>query len=235
MRRAFVEHQQARRAHQRPRHRYHLLLAAAHRAGELARPLGQFREALVGAPHPFGTLGGGREPAAQLQVLLDRHLAEELPALGHQRDAAVHHIDGARFRLDDPLVQPQLAGARQQAGDRLQQRGLAGAVRAEDDRQTGPSLQRQVAQHRQRAIAGAQAFDAQVRRRRDRGPLARHDRPSGRGRRAKDRRHADTHGAPAATGILISPRVGVRAPTEAAVLLTVSMSPPRARRRGRRR
>ena len=55
-------------------------------------------------------------------------------------------------------VEQHHAAARDQAGERLQQRGLAGAVGAEDHGQPGPALQRQVAQHQEGPVAGAQAL-----------------------------------------------------------------------------
>jgi hypothetical protein len=102
------------------------------------------------------------QPAAELEVLGHRHLREQLPAFGHQHQAPLD--DGMVLASGRSLaVEPHVALARDQAVDRLQQRGLAGAVGAQDHRQAGARLQRQVAQHQEGAVAGRQALDLQVR------------------------------------------------------------------------
>jgi hypothetical protein len=106
-------------------------------------------------------LGLGHQPAAELEVLGHRHLREQLPALGHQRDAGAHDL--VRLLRQVVAVERDDAAPRDQARQRLEQRRLAGAVGAEDHGQARARLEREVAQHEERSVAGRQALHLQVR------------------------------------------------------------------------
>ena len=68
--RGLVEHQQARRAHHGARHRHHLLLAAAHGAGQLAwRARAGAGSRRRPAPGARARSAAGDQPAAELEVL----------------------------------------------------------------------------------------------------------------------------------------------------------------------
>ena len=119
--------------HQAAGDRHHLLLAAGERAGGLAPPLGEPRkqgEHLVEAVGIFGRRAFGE--GAELEILGDRHGAEQLPALRHQRKAARRLDVGRQPRHVLALEQHAAAPGRDGAGDRAQRRGLAGAVGADD-------------------------------------------------------------------------------------------------------
>src|SRR5678816_1822493 len=101
-----VEDQEARLGHERAADRQHLLLAARELVAHVRAPLVKTREQLedagdalggrAPAPSPgVGAVAGGiagRRPGARplegAQVLLDREVGEDLPALGHETQAA---------------------------------------------------------------------------------------------------------------------------------------------------
>jgi hypothetical protein len=66
--------------------------------------------------------------AAEQQVVLDGHRAEQRARLGHQRHA-LHHALLERQQADRPAVVVDLAARGQHAHQRVQQGRLAGAVR----------------------------------------------------------------------------------------------------------
>jgi hypothetical protein len=159
--RRLVEHEQARRAHQRARDGDRLLLAAAHRAGELLRALAQLGEVLQHSVEAARTLGLADEPAAELDVLAHRHARKKLPAFGHQRHAGGDDRVGALRQR--PAVERDRAAAPEQAGDGLEQRRLARAVGPEDHREAGPHLEPQLAHDEDGAVARGQALDRELR------------------------------------------------------------------------
>ncbi len=117
--------------HQATGDRQHLLLAAAHRAGELAAPLGEAREEGEGLFDQRRDLAALLDVRAELQVLHHRHLREDQPAFRHQGDAAPHDDvagpSGQHFagEADVALLR------RQHARDHAHRRRLAGAVGAQ--------------------------------------------------------------------------------------------------------
>ena len=67
-----------------------MLLAAAHGAGKLPPALGKPRKQLhdlVDAAAPFAA---GNQEAAKLDIFLDRHVREQMPAFRHQRETLSH-------------------------------------------------------------------------------------------------------------------------------------------------
>ena len=97
--------------------RQHLALAARQRAGELRAALLQAREDredLVHARALVALAGAPAVEAAEQQVVFDRHLAEQLAPLGHQRHAARDHRLDAGPR--DALARERAAAARTAAG-----------------------------------------------------------------------------------------------------------------------
>src|SRR6185369_10945307 len=119
-----------RSGHQRPTDGQHLLLAAGQRAGFLCLAFLQAREEAV---HPLEVglhlcLVLARE-RAHLEVLVDRHPAEDTAALGRLADPELDDlmwpavIDAVAAQLDVALAWLELAR------DRPQRRGLAGAIR----------------------------------------------------------------------------------------------------------
>ena len=122
----------ARPARPRARGRSRAAAAGRPRAPRLAAAeLLQHREEVVGDLERVATAvrAAGREPEAE--VLLDRELAEDPPALRHERHACARDRLGALPPQRAP-AQPDLAGRRRHdAHDRVQRRRLAGAVRAD--------------------------------------------------------------------------------------------------------
>jgi hypothetical protein len=88
--RRLVDQQDLRRQHQRAAERQHLLLAARHRAGELAAPLGEPRERLeAGFEVLLELRARGRAERAEREIFLDgqfRETAGGLPAPAQSRD-----------------------------------------------------------------------------------------------------------------------------------------------------
>ena len=132
--RRFVQRKNLRRGHHRPADGDHLLFAARHGARHLTPPLRQFgkeREDPVEIRRflPLRPVG----ESAQLQVFLNRQVAEYAAPLRHKRDAFFNDPVRAKpvQRLTvkrDSARDPPLANP----GYRFQQRRLARAVRAED-------------------------------------------------------------------------------------------------------
>src|SRR5690606_8208099 len=91
-----VQQEQARPAHQPPPDGAHLLLAAAHRAGQLAALSDQLWEERI---DPVQVLADGPLPIApgvgpHQQVLVHRHPGKQLPPLGHQHNPPPHRVRG---------------------------------------------------------------------------------------------------------------------------------------------
>ncbi len=86
--RRLIEQQHPRAGHQGAADGQHLLLAPRQEAGPLARAFGEDREELVHpGPRPLTCALVGRREAARAQVLGDRQVAEDAPALGDLDDA----------------------------------------------------------------------------------------------------------------------------------------------------
>jgi hypothetical protein len=100
-------------AHQRPPNSDHLLLTTGQRARAPMPQLGQPGQDRVHRPRVALPVTPPTEP----QVVLDREVAEHLPALRHVREPPAHG-DRARRGLED-------------AGERVDQSGLTGAVRSD--------------------------------------------------------------------------------------------------------
>jgi hypothetical protein len=66
--RRLVEHEQPRAADERARERHHLLLAAAHGAGQLRPTLAEPRKEREHPVDAGGALGRRHEPSAELQI-----------------------------------------------------------------------------------------------------------------------------------------------------------------------
>src|SRR5262245_20363938 len=66
--RGLVDEEDARRGHERARHRQHLLLAAAHAAGQLPTPRGQHREGLEGEGQVGRDVGARARPVGAEQA-----------------------------------------------------------------------------------------------------------------------------------------------------------------------
>ena len=132
--RGLVQQQQARARHQRAADGQHLALAARQGGGHLRAPLPQAREDGEDLVHALRLVAQAPAPAreaAQQQVVLHRHLAEQLALFGHQGHAVGHH-DLDAGACDALAVQMDLAARGQQAHGGRQQRGLACAVGADD-------------------------------------------------------------------------------------------------------
>src|SRR5205085_5096400 len=79
--RRLVEDEEPRLRHERPRDGHHLLLASGERPRQLAAALGQPGEELEDTPAPAGLRRvRPRQVGAHVEVLLDRHVGEELAA-----------------------------------------------------------------------------------------------------------------------------------------------------------
>jgi hypothetical protein len=134
--RRLVQQQHLGARHQRAAHGQHLLLAAAHRAGELLGTLLQAREDrehLVDVGVDLG-LVVARE-GAHLQVLGDGHAREGAATFGHHHQALLDQVPRALAADRPPMnsMSPDRHGLR--AGDGLQRGGLAGAVGADQAHQ----------------------------------------------------------------------------------------------------
>ena len=95
-RRRLVEHQHLRFGHQRPAHREHLLLAAAHRSGILTTALGEPREQVeheLLAPRFWAT-----RKRAEGEVLGDGHVREQMAFGRHVRQPATRDPMGRQPR-----------------------------------------------------------------------------------------------------------------------------------------
>src|SRR5436190_6832734 len=127
-----VEEQQPRTLHQCPRHREHLLLAAAERPGLLVPALFEPREVVEGSPEVTlrrAAPGVGAEP----EVLEDRQLRKGAATFGYVRDAKTN--DRLRRAPPEQLPgEPDLATSPDRVRDRAQRRRLPGAVRPEQGR-----------------------------------------------------------------------------------------------------
>jgi hypothetical protein len=148
-------------AHHGARHRHHLLLAAAHGAGELRGALLQARKVVEGALQAFGTQARGQQPATEFEVLGDGHLREQLAALGDQREPAAHAGRGLAARQGGAIEQG-LARARQQPRQRLQQRGLARAVGSEHDGDAGRHVEVHALDDLEAAVARGETAHGQL-------------------------------------------------------------------------
>src|SRR5262245_29220914 len=129
--RRLVQHEHARPPDQRAGERDHLLLAAAHRAGELAPALAEAGKQRERPLEARGTLGPREEPAAELQVLEHGHPREQVPSLGDEDEAGADRR-GGRARRQRAAVERRATAAREEARQRPEQGTLAGAVRADD-------------------------------------------------------------------------------------------------------
>ena len=131
--RRLVEQQHVGPRDERARDRELLLLAARERARRAgARNSRDDREELVdprraASPAPSARRAGEAEP----QVLLDRQLGEDPPALGTSAMPARAIASGARRAASGRRAGSSPADARHDAHDRVQRRRLAGAVRAD--------------------------------------------------------------------------------------------------------
>jgi hypothetical protein len=121
--RGLVHEHQLRPRHQRPPHRDHLLLSAGERARKLAPALVDDGEQGVHALVVLG-VASTMQVCAHLQVLEDRHRAEEAAILGHDGHSPADAM--ARRSAGDVLAcERDSAGARpNDPENRLQRRGL---------------------------------------------------------------------------------------------------------------
>ena len=136
--RRLIQQDQARPGHQRAANGAHLLLAARGVAGLRTPPLAQTREVFIDLVH-LATDGGAAVLArvgAGEQILLNRQVAEAVPAFHHLHAATAHQLVGAEIVhlqpiQDDAAARDFPALGTEQVGDRLQRRALAGAVGTE--------------------------------------------------------------------------------------------------------
>ncbi|MPL89754.1 hypothetical protein SDC9_35796 [bioreactor metagenome] len=155
----FVEQHQLRPPAQAARQRQKLLLAARERAAApVEKPLepGEKLEHLLDGLGDDSRLAGD----ADLQVLLDAQVREDLPALRHQTDAgAGAGVD--RLAEDGVALEADLAaGDLHIAHDRAHQRGLAHAVVAENaDHLAAIGVKIDPVQRRDQPVGGRQAGD----------------------------------------------------------------------------
>jgi len=161
--RGLIEHQQLRARHQAARDCQHLLLAAAHRAGELRRALlenGEQVEHLVDVRGDPGLVGA--RVGTELEVASHRQFRKQAAPFGHERqperDAFVR-----RQRVYGPSLEGDAAAVeRIQAGGRAQRGRLAVAVAADEgDDLAGADLQGHVGQRRHAVVADAQVGEDQ--------------------------------------------------------------------------
>ncbi len=174
--RRLVEQQELGRGHQRAADGEHLLLAAGEVAGRRPAALGEHREEVEHAVRALLHLGlrAARE-GARPEVLVDRELGEDAPALHDLGDAAPD--DGGRVHARDLTAGQRDAALRdlppvdgEQTGDRAQERGLARAVGTEQrhDGAVG-DFERHAAQHEDDVrVDDFHVADGQHRRRRHR-------------------------------------------------------------------
>ena len=146
-----VEQQQRGVGHQRPAHRQHLLLAARQISRRVPATLRQLGEQTKDTIHVVGEVASGRV-GADTQILIDRELTEDAPALQDLRHALVHHRSCAQACDRDAVESDGAGGDRasvdwQQPADGAQHRGLAGAVGSkEGDDAASRRLERDVSQ-----------------------------------------------------------------------------------------
>ncbi len=105
-----IQEEHARSRHQGPADREHLLLASRERASRLFLPLFQPREDLkdlleIRRESIFVAPGVG----SHLQVLADREVREDRPALRHQNQASAHESEGGS-RACGLTAEPNVAG-----------------------------------------------------------------------------------------------------------------------------
>ena len=111
--RGLVEHEQRGVRHEGAPDGEHLLLSAGERSRALPPALGQARKEIPHAGQTLAQSGAGAGPiGAQLEILLDAHLREEVAALGNLRDATLH--DGVRRERHEIVARssgsPPIAG-----------------------------------------------------------------------------------------------------------------------------
>jgi hypothetical protein len=157
-----VEQQQPRAAHQRPRKRRKLLLAA----GKLQRlalceDLG-LRNDRIDELQPLRGVGLSGRPRRQQHVLLDRQVRHQAAVFRHVADAeagaAVHRQRRQRMLFEHDPAAPR----GQDAHDAAHQRRLAGPVAADQAGElAGRDRQRDIAQDADRADRDVELFNAQ--------------------------------------------------------------------------
>jgi hypothetical protein len=177
--RGLVHQQDARRQHQRAGERQHLLLAAAHGAGELIAPFGQAGERLEAEIKIGLDLRARLRPeGAQQQIFFYRQFREQPAAFRHQRDAEIDDLLGSHsdqvmllavdFRDDAAFVRAH------DAHDAFHQRAFAVAIGAEQSHGlAGLDADRHVMDHAHRAIGGVYVFDGEATGQDTPSPLAR--------------------------------------------------------------
>jgi hypothetical protein len=159
--RRLVEQQQPGLEHQRAGELDQPLLAARQAARLLPRPAGDLREQVEDRRDPPRRQRPvGQDVAAELDVLPDRHVAEQAVVLRHLDDPEAQHL--ARRLADEVLpVQGDRPEPRpQQPADRCHQRGFARAVRPHHAGDTALShLQGHPAQHVPAAVPRHKIFN----------------------------------------------------------------------------
>ena len=158
--RRLVEQEARGAAHQRAGDGEHLLLAAGEAAGDEVALLLQDREHGEGVRHVLLHPVVGVEEGAEAQVLLDRQVGEDLPALGRLGEAVADALVGRDGGEALAAEGDGAAGDRLDAGEAAQERRLAGAVGADDgDDLAGVDREVDAVQHLDAAVARAQALD----------------------------------------------------------------------------
>ena len=95
---------------------------------------------------------------AQAQVLLDRHLGEDVPALRNECDAGAR--DRLRRTVAEAAGEPDVsAGRADDAHDREKRRRLAGAVRPDQPDHLARSIASEAPHRRHRAVADVEAVE----------------------------------------------------------------------------
>ncbi len=121
----------SRPAHQRPRDREHLLLAARQGAAALSEPLPQTREQRQDSLNVFGEFAFGGDGGAYLQIFQHRHARKYASAFRRLCELEPGDLVGrqpgnvAAVEGDRPFARPRVAAHRHHQG------GLAGAVGAD--------------------------------------------------------------------------------------------------------
>ena len=130
--RRLVQQQHRGPAHQRPRDRQHLLLAARQAARGLGGSLAKNGKESEQALHvPLDVLPAGAQESAEPQIVPDAHFLEQLALFGDQGDARLQGAIRRGIRERRTVQFDRAGAARQQADYRLEKRRLAGAVGAE--------------------------------------------------------------------------------------------------------
>ena len=156
-----VEEQELRVRHQRATDGQHLLLAARQGLGPLPAPLPEPREMLEHAVQILRhLLAVAAQVGAGVEVLLDRQVGEDAPALRHLRDSQRHHLLG-EGAVDALATEPDLAlGQRLETGNRAQQRALPRPVGADDgDHRAVGDVQADAAQRRDLVVVDGGVAD----------------------------------------------------------------------------